>query len=107
GLDRGRGAGRGRGGSARRAAGRGGRRGGAERTAPLVVVLAAGQFVLGFLVEEHVLLGRLVHSDGHHGQALEVLLLALVCHAVVVFLSPFGMQFAPAGNALGHKTLFG
>src|ERR1700747_2383386 len=110
-----RGAGRSWGGWARRAgpsgvtapAGRVGRRGGAERTAPLVAVLAAGQLVLGVLVEEQVLLGRLVHPDGHHGQALEVFLLALGCYAVVVFLSPFGMQLAPAGNALGHKTLFG
>jgi hypothetical protein len=65
--------------------------------------LAAGQFVLGLLVKEQVLLGRLVHADGDHVQTLEVLFLALRLHAVVVFLCPVGMQFAPARNALGHK----
>jgi hypothetical protein len=51
------------------------------------------------------LLRRLVHPDGHHGQALEVLLLALGCHAVIVFLRPFGMQLAPARNTMGHYSL--
>src|SRR5580693_6023627 len=87
--------------------GRAGRRHrGAERTAPLVGELAAGQFVLGLLVKEQVLLGRLVHADGDHVQTLEVLLLALRLHAVVVLLYPVGMQFAPARNALGHKPSF-
>src|SRR5580693_8771306 len=87
--------------------GRAGRRHrGAERTTPLVGELAAGQLVLGLLVKEQVLFGRLVHADGDHGQTLEVLLLALRLHAVVVLLCPVGMQFAPARNALGHKPSF-
>ena len=87
--------------------GRAGRRHrGAERAAALVGELAAGQFVPGLLVKEQVLLGRLVHADGDHGQTLEVLLLALRLHAVVVFLCPVGMQFAPARNALGHEPSF-
>ncbi|MGH3200991.1 MAG: pentapeptide repeat-containing protein [Streptosporangiaceae bacterium] len=87
--------------------GRAGRRHrGAERTAPLVGELAAGQLVLGLLVKEQVLLGRLVHADGDHGQTREVLALALRLHAVVVFLCPVGMQFAPARNAVGHEPSF-
>jgi hypothetical protein len=57
------------------------------------------------VVEEQVLLGGLVDADGDQGQALEVFTLALGGHAVVVFFCPFGMQFAPAGNALGHYSL--
>src|SRR6266516_2858377 len=76
--------------------------GGAERAAPLVTVLAAGQFVAGALIEDHDLVGRLVHPHGHHGQALRVFLLALTGHAVVVFPRSFGMQFSPACNALCH-----
>jgi hypothetical protein len=40
-----------------RAVGRGGRHGGAERAAPLIAILAAGQLVPGLLVKEQVLLG--------------------------------------------------
>ena len=74
----------------------------AEGAAPLVVVLALGQLGLGVLVQQQVLLGRLVDPDRDHGQALEVLRLALRLHAVVVFPSPLGMQFIPAADALGH-----
>src|SRR5215470_14511172 len=75
---------------------------GAERAAPLITVLAAGQFVAGLLIEDHDLVGRLVHPHGHHGQAPRVFLLALTGHAVVVFPRSFGMQFSPARNALCH-----
>jgi hypothetical protein len=50
---------------------------------------------------QQVLLGRLVDSHGHHGQALEVPGLALRLHAVVVFSGPLGMQVIPAGDARG------
>ena len=82
-----------------------GRGGAAERAAALVVVLTLGQFRLGLIVQQQVLLGRLVHPDGHHGQALEVLRLALRRHAVVVFSGPFGMQFVPAGHAFRNVLL--
>ncbi len=78
----------------------GGRRAGgarlglAEGAAPLVVILAPGQVRLGVLVQQQVLLGRLVDPHGHHGQALEVLGLAFGLHAVVVFLRPLGMLVA-------------
>src|SRR5579862_3027739 len=81
---------------------RGGRHRGAERTAPLIVILSAGQVVPGVLVEDQVLLRGLVHPDGHHGQALEILLLAVGCHAVVVLFGPLGMQLTPARYALRH-----
>src|SRR6516225_9720551 len=75
----------------------------AERPAALVVVLAAGEFFLGLLVQDHVLLGRLVHPDRDHRQALRVLFLALTRHAVVVLLRPLGMELPPAGYALLHS----
>src|SRR5580693_10192380 len=75
----------------------------AERPAPLVVVLAAGDLFTGVLVQDHVLLSRLVHPDGDHRQALRVLLLALGRHAVVVLLGALGMEFPAAGNALIHS----
>ena len=74
----------------------------AEGAAPLVVVLALSQFGLGVLVQQQVLLGRLVDPDRDHGQALEVLRLALRLQAVVIFLRPFRVEFIPAGDALGH-----
>jgi hypothetical protein len=78
----------------------------AERTPPLIAVSAAGQFLLGALVEDHQLVGRLVHAHGHHRQALRVFLLTLTGHAVVVFPGSFGMQFGPAGDALRHRHSF-
>src|SRR5262249_3534815 len=75
---------------------------GAKRATALVMVFAAGQFLFGVLVQDHVLFGRLVDPHGDHGQALGVLLLALTRHAVVVLLGPFGMQLRAASNALVH-----
>jgi hypothetical protein len=60
------------------------------------VILALSQVGPGVLVQQQVLLGRLVDPDGHHGQGLEVFRLALRLHAVVVFLSPLGMQLVAA-----------
>src|SRR3984885_712480 len=80
-----------------------GRAGAAEEAAPLIAVLAAGEVISGLLVEDHVLLGRLVHADRHHGQALGVLLLAFGRHAVVVLRRSFGMQLGAARYAVVHS----
>jgi hypothetical protein len=82
----------------------GGRRWRPEGSPPLVLVLAVGQGLPGALVQDHQLVRRLVHPDGHHGQALGVFLLARGCHAVVVLLCALGMQFSPARDALCHKS---
>src|SRR6516162_10077777 len=79
------------------------RDGGAERAPPLVTVSAAREILGGALIQDHELIGGLVHPDGHHGQALGVFLLAFRSHAVVVFLCSLGMQFGPARDALRHN----
>src|SRR6516164_8376389 len=79
------------------------RGGGAERAAPLVTVPTAREILGGALVQDHELIGGLVHPDGHHGQALGVFLLAFRSHAVVIFLCSLGMQFGPARDALRHN----
>src|SRR5579875_980621 len=73
-----------------------------EGATPLIMVFAAGEVLFGLLVEYQILLGQLVDPDGHHGQALGVLPLALGRHAVVVFPGSLGMKFRPARNALVH-----
>src|SRR5579859_7936879 len=78
---------------------RGGR---AEVPAALIMVLARREVLAGAVVEDHEFLGRLVHPDGDHCQALGVLLLALARHAVVVLSRSLGMQFSPARYALRH-----
>ena len=84
----------------------GGPCGRAEGTSPLIVVLAAGQFGTGLVIENHVLLGGLIDSYADHGQALSILFLALTCHAVTVLLCSLGMQFCPARHALRHCLAF-
>ncbi len=66
---------------------RGRRRGScrAERAATLVAVLAAGKISTRFLVQDEEFVRGLIHAYGHHGEALDVLLLALRSSAVVVF----------------------
>ena len=80
-------------------------RGPAERSPPLVPVLAAGQFLAGLLIQDHELIGGLVHPYGHHGQALGVFLLAFAGHAVGVLLGSFRVQSRPARHAM-HRHLF-
>src|SRR5713101_2485226 len=80
-------------------------RGCTEGAAPLVAVLAAGHFLASAVIQDQELVRRFIHSNGHHGQALGIFFLALTCHTVIVFLRPFGMQFAPASNALRHIFL--
>src|SRR5262249_15946430 len=81
--------------------GRGGGRGRCpECPSPLVVILPAGQVLLRRLIENQVLLGRLVHPDRDHGQPSRIFLLALGRHAIRVLRGPFGVQCGAAGYAL-------
>jgi hypothetical protein len=73
-----------------------------KSAAPLIAVFPIREFRTGLIIKNKEFLGRLILTDGHHGEAFCVYLLALRCHAVIVFLSPFRMQVTPARNALSH-----
>src|SRR5262249_48928577 len=66
------------------------------------MVLTAGQFLFGVLVQDHVLFGRFVDPYGDHCQALGVLLLALARLVVFVLLGSFGMPLSDPVYALVH-----
>src|SRR5918992_3600044 len=68
----------------------------------LLLVPAALYLQLGALVEDDVLVGRLVHADRNDFHALVVSTLALGLRAVVVALGPLRVQRFTAGHTVGH-----